>query len=69
MTDAIDKVKQLILSTDKSFSTISKESGIPYPTLTHWIYKGGGLSASNIVLLCNYFNISADWLLGLEKKE
>lgn len=65
MANTIDRVRQLIYSSDKSFMTVSKETGIPYSTLTHWIYIGGTPNARNIADLCTYFNVSADWLLGL----
>ena len=65
MANTIDRVRQLIYASDKSFMTVSKETGIPYSTLTHWIYKGGSPNARNIADLCTYFNVSADWLLGL----
>ena len=67
MNDIAKRIKELILASDKSLMTISHETGIPYPTLAHWLYKYGTPNARNIIDLCTYFNVSADWLLGLKE--
>lgn len=68
MNDVLTKIRKLIRDSNKSYSTLARESGIPMPTLTHWMYYSEAHpSAANIILLCTYFNVSADWLLGLKE--
>lgn len=56
------------LRTDKNISTIKlgKEIGVDGTTVLRW--ESGVMSPTieKLVLLCKYFGVSADFLLGLE---
>lgn len=57
----------LILIEEKNmdFAKISRESGISKSTIDSW-YRGNRIpNANGITKLCKYFDVSADWLLGL----
>lgn len=54
--------------TDGSQTRLSKESGIPIPTINGWLTKGRLPRYEQIVQLSNYFHVSADFLLGLTEE-
>lgn len=51
----------------KSIPIQAKEMGIPYQTLTKYINATSECSASNLVKIARYYNVSVDYLLGLTK--
>lgn len=51
-----------------SQTKLSKESGIPVPTINGWLTKGRLPRYEQIVQLSNYFHVSADFLLGLTEE-
>lgn len=53
---------------DGSQTKLSKESGIPIPTINGWLTKGRLPRYEQIVQLSNYFHVSADFLLGLTEE-
>jgi transcriptional regulator with XRE-family HTH domain len=44
---------------------VSVITGISRPTLEYWYYGARTPKSENIVILCNAFGVTADWLLGL----
>ena len=65
-----ERFRQLILSTDLPQTEIAKGIGIHKTQL--WIYfsesQKGLPRTVNIIKICEYFNVSADWLLGLSDR-
>jgi len=50
----------------KSILSVSKELGIPEPTLRAWIKKVTTPSMEYLILLAQKMNCSIDYLVGLE---
>lgn len=62
-----DILKLLILEKTGGNQTLAaKESGIPIPTINGWLTKGRLPRYEQLIQLCHYFDVSADYLLGLE---
>jgi len=45
---------------------LSRQTGIPVPTINGWLTKGKLPRAEHLVTLANHFSVSIDYLLGLE---
>ena len=60
-----DRLQDLLASSDKSLSSLASEIGVPSGSLS--TYQNNGREAGIISLkrIAKYFNVSADWLLGL----
>lgn len=59
----------LMEKTGGNQTLLSKESGIPIPTINGWLTKGRLPRAEQLVKLSEYFNVSADYLLGLDSDD
>lgn len=63
-----EKIKTLRLERGLNGLKTSQALGIQ-ATVLHNIEKGRNLpSAEMIIKLCNFFNVSSDWLLGLKEE-
>ena len=62
----IERLKELLSKTEKKQTDICKELGIPKQRLSNWKsgYTEPDLDA--IISLAKYFNVTSDYLLGLE---
>ena len=61
-----ERLKELRLEKNMSQHTLAKETGFSQPAIARWEQ---GLQIPNIdvlVVFAKYFNVSADYLLGLE---
>lgn len=68
--DGLNKrIESLIYGTDKSLRQLSREMDISSNLICTWLNQGANPRAYTIIQLCKYFNVSADWLLGLKKGE
>lgn len=68
--DGLNKrIETLIYSTDKSLRQLSKEMGLSSNVMCTWFNQGANPRAYTIIQLCKYFDVSADWLLGLKEGE
>lgn len=64
-----ERIKQLRLETTMNGLQVSRMLGIN-ATVLHNIEKGRNLpGADMIVKLCKFYNVSADYLLGLKKEK
>lgn len=59
----------LMEKTGGNQTLLSKESGIPIPTINGWLTKGRLPRAEQLIKLSEYFNVSADYLLGLDSDD
>lgn len=59
--------KFLYLLDEKNLNphTFSKDSGLPYSTITEWINQKYLPQLPNLILISNYFHTSIDFLFGL----
>lgn len=62
-----ERINMLINASGKTCSELSKAWGISRSAI--FAYKGGDTAPNATVLMriCEYFNVSADWLLGLSR--
>lgn len=44
---------------------IERDTGIGKSNIRFWIHSDAMPASKNLIKLCEYFNVSADWLLGL----
>ena len=64
-----DRIRELVFSTGKTMADISRDMGLSRNVLSQWIDEGVNPSVPAIAQICKYFNVSADWLLGLSDKK
>mgnify|MGYP002623577600 CR=1 FL=1 len=63
------RLEQLLIDNSLSNRAFSKKSFISEHSITYWLHEKRQPYASDIILICKYFNVSADWLLGLNNGE
>ena len=65
MTEFRNRLNTLIAESFKTNTQIAKESGVNKSNLATWLTSDTMPNSKSLILLCRYFNVSADWLLGL----
>lgn len=50
-----------------SITEISKRTGIPITTLSNYLNRGSLPGVEQLILLAKFFNVSVDYLVGLEE--
>ncbi len=65
MTTFGERLKLLIGETGKTYRQIAAESGVKKSNIATWINTDAMPNGKNLAKLCIYFDVSADWLLGL----
>ena len=63
------KIESLRIDKGVSTEEMALDMGVSKQTIYNWQNSQPDLSGQVIIKLCNYFNISSDDLLGLNKKE
>ena len=63
------KIESLRIDKGVSTEEMALDMGVSKQTIYNWQNSQPDLSGQVIIKLCNYFNISSDALLGLNKKE
>lgn len=66
MKDLADKILELRKERGLSQMQLSRLTGIAQSNIARYELRKSEPSASVIVALCNFFEVSADYLLGLE---
>lgn len=61
-----NRIAILIQQSTNNQKTICKEAGIPESTLSRLVNKQSAPDIGNLIKLATYFNVSTDWLLGLD---
>ena len=64
-----DVFLQLCNSVNKSPSAVALEIGLNKSAVTNWKKRGSVPNDSNLLQIANYFNVSTDYLLGIEQKK
>lgn len=62
------RLKLLIKDAHKSFNQVERELGYPRNTLKNYKYKKKP-SVGRVFEMANYFNVSIEFLLGIEEKD
>ena len=61
-----ERLKELLIESGKMQKDICKEMNITKQKLTKWKLGYNEPSIDEIIMLAKYFNVSTDYLLGLE---
>lgn len=65
-----ERIRETVLQADQSYVDICKGMGITTITLYQWLNHNVYPRVDLLLAFCQYFHVSADWILGLsEKKE
>ena len=62
-----ERLRQAVFNTNKSINQVSRETGLATSQLSLYLNTGMLPNTANLKRLCQYLNVSADWLLGLEE--
>lgn len=60
-------IERLRIENNISQKKLAEQIGIKQSTISKWEKRNAVPNADNIVALAKFFNVSADYLLGLEK--
>ena len=64
------RLRKLVLDTDKSYRQVAEEMGIHKNVLLRTANGKGMPNSRQLIPICKYFGVSADYLLGLgERRE
>ena len=61
-----ERLKDLRIEKGLSIQSLSKEIGIGSSSLCRWENQKADVKGSQLVVIARYFNVSVDYLLGLE---
>ncbi len=61
-----NRLKELIINSDKPQKLICEELGIPEPKLSKWKNNHIEPDINELIMLSKYFKVSIDYLVGLE---
>ena len=61
-----ERLKELRQEKGFSFETLSKETGLSRSSLCRWENCQSTVNGEQLIVLAKYFNVTTDWLLGLE---
>ncbi len=61
-----ERLKELRTDQGLSYMQLSKKVGISHSQLCRWENAQCDITSDNLIVLCNYFKVSADYLIGLE---
>ena len=60
------RLKELRAEKKLSFKALSKEVGISAAALCRWENNQADVASDYLLILCRYYNVTADYLIGLE---
>jgi transcriptional regulator with XRE-family HTH domain len=68
-----ERIRQLVYESGKRNREIERDVignsvDVSHSMLYHWLNEGTQPSAYYLVRICEYFDVSADWLLGLSDR-
>lgn len=61
-----ERLKELRLEKNLSIAALAKEIKIGSSSLCRWENEQADVKGSQLIILSQYFNVSVDYLLGLE---
>ena len=67
-TNIRERVKQLIKHNGITVVEFARRLGVSLSTANRWINEGKTPNGYSIFLICATFGVSADWLLGLNRR-
>lgn len=69
MNKFAERLKEIRKERGLSRNKLSNELKIPEPTISRWENGKHIPSIDYIILLCKYFDVTSDYLIGLSDKE
>lgn len=61
-----NRLKELRLEAKLTLVALSAQTGISKSALSAWENSASDISSDNLIILAKFFNVSTDYLLGLE---
>ena len=61
-----NRLKELRLEAKLTLVALSTQTGISKSALSAWENSTSDISSDNLIILAKFFNVSTDYLLGLE---
>lgn len=68
MRDFAIRLKELRLERGLSMKVLGKETGLSSTAICQWENNITDISSDNLIILARFFNVTTDFLLGLEEK-
>lgn len=66
MSKFSERLKELRTERQLSILNLAKEIGVSDATICRWENEQNDVKGKDLIKLANYFNVSSDYLLGLE---
>ena len=63
------RLEELLISLDISNRQFALKTGVAEHYISYWINGVRTIKMEDIVAICNLYNVSADWLLGLSDRK
>jgi transcriptional regulator with XRE-family HTH domain len=60
---------ELLSEKNLSYTALAKELNIPQTTISNWLNRGSKPNIEDLIKICDYFNISLDYIIGRESKD
>ena len=61
------RLKELRSEKELSIADLSKATGIGVASICRWENNKADIKGSQLIILADFFNVSVDYLLGIEK--
>lgn len=61
-----DRLKELRTDKKLSMKELSKQTGLSTTAICQWENNTTDISSDNLIIIAKFFNVSTDYLLGLE---
>ena len=59
------RIQTLVSESNMTYAQLANELGVHAPYISYWTTGKQAPSLPNMLNICRYFNVSADWLCGL----
>ncbi len=60
---------ELLSEKNLSYTALAKELNIPQTTISNWLNRGSKPNIEDLIKICDYFNISLDYIIGRESED
>ena len=60
-----ERFQELLRLNNTSVAALCRDTGLKESSLSNWKKRNKGISTDTLIIICGYFNVSSDWLLGL----
>lgn len=60
-----ERFAELLKISRVSVADLCRDTGLKESSLSNWKKRSNGINTNTLIAICNYFGVSADYLLGL----